>query len=143
MIIVRKNDCMGRDASPSEDFALMQNGNVICASGSKLLLLDKDASMWKELMDLASLGIQHMQRIAIEGQKFWWLMRSNNYFYQNSDQTGRTIALLHKPKRIVSTVPSITELLCDIGLDEQLVGRTKFCDSPQELVQKIPALRRH
>ncbi len=53
----------------SEDFALMQNGNVICASGSKLLLLDKDASMWKELMDLASLGIQHMQRIAIEGQK--------------------------------------------------------------------------
>ncbi|MFN8281010.1 MAG: helical backbone metal receptor [Saprospiraceae bacterium] len=66
-------------------------------------------------------------------------MRSNNYFYQNSDQTGRTIALLHKPKRIVSTVPSITELLCDIGLDEQLVGRTKFCDSPQELVQKIPA----
>lgn len=75
----------------------------------------------------------------MRAKKFWWLMSPNNYFYQNSDQTGRTVALLHKPKRIVSTVPSITELLCDIGLNEQLVGRTKFCDSPQELVQSIPA----
>lgn len=53
----------------SEDFALIQNGNVICASGSKLLLLQKDSSTWKELIDLASLGIQHMQRIAIESNK--------------------------------------------------------------------------
>jgi ABC-type Fe3+-hydroxamate transport system substrate-binding protein len=40
--------------------------------------------------------------------------------------------------RIVSLVPSITELLCDLGLAPQLVGRTGFCIHPAELVQAIP-----
>jgi ABC-type Fe3+-hydroxamate transport system substrate-binding protein len=40
--------------------------------------------------------------------------------------------------RIVSLVPSITELLCDLGLSEQLVGRTGFCIHPWETVKSIP-----
>jgi hypothetical protein len=40
--------------------------------------------------------------------------------------------------RIVSLVPSITELLCDLGLERQLVGRTGFCIHPWETVRKIP-----
>ncbi|MDR7050758.1 ABC-type Fe3+-hydroxamate transport system substrate-binding protein [Duganella sp. 3397] len=40
--------------------------------------------------------------------------------------------------RIVSLVPSITELLCDLGLAPQLVGRTGFCIHPAELVRNIP-----
>jgi ABC-type Fe3+-hydroxamate transport system substrate-binding protein len=40
--------------------------------------------------------------------------------------------------RIVSLVPSITELLCDLGLAEQLVGRTGFCIHPWETVKSIP-----
>ncbi|USX19513.1 helical backbone metal receptor [Oxalobacteraceae bacterium OTU3REALA1] len=40
--------------------------------------------------------------------------------------------------RIVSLVPSITELLCDLGLAEQLVGRTGFCIHPADIVQAIP-----
>jgi ABC-type Fe3+-hydroxamate transport system substrate-binding protein len=40
--------------------------------------------------------------------------------------------------RIVSLVPSITELLCDLGLSEQLVGRTGFCIHPWEVVRQIP-----
>lgn len=40
--------------------------------------------------------------------------------------------------RIVSLVPSITELLCDLGLAAQLVGRTGFCIHPAELVAAIP-----
>jgi len=40
--------------------------------------------------------------------------------------------------RIVSLVPSITELLCDLGLAPQLVGRTGFCIHPQERVAAIP-----
>jgi ABC-type Fe3+-hydroxamate transport system substrate-binding protein len=40
--------------------------------------------------------------------------------------------------RIVSLVPSITELLCDLGLSEQLVGRTGFCIHPWETVREIP-----
>jgi ABC-type Fe3+-hydroxamate transport system substrate-binding protein len=40
--------------------------------------------------------------------------------------------------RIVSLVPSITELLCDLGLAPQLVGRTGFCVHPAAVVAAIP-----
>jgi ABC-type Fe3+-hydroxamate transport system substrate-binding protein len=40
--------------------------------------------------------------------------------------------------RIVSLVPSLTELVCALGLGEQLVGRTGFCVHPQEVVRRIP-----
>lgn len=40
--------------------------------------------------------------------------------------------------RIVSLVPSITELLCALGLERQLVGRTGFCIHPWETVRAIP-----
>jgi hypothetical protein len=42
--------------------------------------------------------------------------------------------------RIVSLVPSITELLVDLGLAAQLVGRTHYCIHPAEAVQKIASL---
>ncbi|NVM76522.1 ABC-type Fe3+-hydroxamate transport system substrate-binding protein [Duganella sp. SG902] len=47
----------------------------------------------------------------------------------------------HQPDphaRIVSLVPSITELLCDLGLAAQVVGRTGFCIHPWDVVQAIP-----
>ena len=37
--------------------------------------------------------------------------------------------------RIVSLVPSITELLVDLGLDDELIGITKFCIHPAHLKQ--------
>jgi ABC-type Fe3+-hydroxamate transport system substrate-binding protein len=40
--------------------------------------------------------------------------------------------------RIVSLVPSITELVCDLGLSDQLVGRTGFCIHPWDTVRTIP-----
>lgn len=40
--------------------------------------------------------------------------------------------------RIVSLVPSITELLCDLGLADRIVGRTGFCIHPREIVRRIP-----
>lgn len=40
--------------------------------------------------------------------------------------------------RIVSLVPSLTELLCDLGLAPNVVGRTGFCVQPRELVKGIP-----
>ena len=40
--------------------------------------------------------------------------------------------------RIVSLVPSITELLCDLGLAAQVVGRTGFCIHPAATVAGIP-----
>ena len=42
--------------------------------------------------------------------------------------------------RIVSLVPSITELLCDLGLAAQLVGRTGFCIHPAQAVREIPKI---
>ena len=40
--------------------------------------------------------------------------------------------------RIVSLVPSITELVCELGLADQLVGRTGFCIHPGEVLKRIP-----
>ena len=40
--------------------------------------------------------------------------------------------------RIVCLVPSITELICDLGLASRLVGRTGFCIHPWETVRQIP-----
>lgn len=40
--------------------------------------------------------------------------------------------------RIVSLVPSITELICDLGLAGNLVGRTGFCVHPRETLKRIP-----
>jgi len=40
--------------------------------------------------------------------------------------------------RIVSLVPSVTELVCDLGLADRLVGRTGFCIHPWEIVRTIP-----
>lgn len=49
------------------------------------------------------------------------------------DQLHRTIHLESAPKRIVSLVPSQTELLFDLGLEEDIVGITKFCVHPTHL----------
>jgi ABC-type Fe3+-hydroxamate transport system substrate-binding protein len=49
-----------------------------------------------------------------------------------TDQTGRTIELNAIPRRIISLVPSQTELLFDLGLDQEVVGITKFCIRPAE-----------
>ena len=37
---------------------------------------------------------------------------------------------VEKPKRIISLVPSISELLFNLGLDEEVIGITKFCLHP-------------
>ena len=49
-----------------------------------------------------------------------------------TDQLGNTITINYPPKRIVSIVPSQTELLFDLGLDDQVIGITKFCIHPIE-----------
>lgn len=46
------------------------------------------------------------------------------------DQMGREVLLTKFPKRIISIVPSQTELLCDLGLNDSIVGITKFCIHP-------------
>ena len=40
--------------------------------------------------------------------------------------------------RIVCLVPSITELVCELGLADELVGRTGFCIHPWDTVRSVP-----
>lgn len=49
-----------------------------------------------------------------------------------TDQMGREIVVNFPPKRIISVVPSQTELLFDLGLDAEIIGLTKFCIHPIE-----------
>lgn len=46
------------------------------------------------------------------------------------DDVGHRIYLAKPPARVISLAPSITEMLFAIGLDEQIVGVTEFCDYP-------------
>ena len=52
------------------------------------------------------------------------------------DDLGRKLYLANPPKRIVSLAPSVTEILFAIGLNEEIVGVTEFCDFPPEALAK-------
>ena len=49
------------------------------------------------------------------------------------DQIGRKITITSTPRRIVCLVPSLTELLVDLGLEDAIVGVTKFCVHPKNI----------
>lgn len=54
-----------------------------------------------------------------------------------TDQLGRSVEV-RSTKRIISLVPSQTELLYDFGLDDEVVGLTKFCIHPKEWFHSKP-----
>ena len=54
------------------------------------------------------------------------------------DQMGREVSVTSLPQRIVSLVPSITEYLFALGLDERVVGITKFCIYPEAWFKSKP-----
>jgi len=56
------------------------------------------------------------------------------------DALGTPHAPARSEPRIVSLVPSLTELLCDLGFAANLVGRSGFCIHPRETVQRIPKM---
>lgn len=56
------------------------------------------------------------------------------------DTAGVRHAPITAPARIVSLVPSITELLFALNLSDQVVGRTHYCIHPQPAVAAIPSV---
>jgi ABC-type Fe3+-hydroxamate transport system substrate-binding protein len=50
-----------------------------------------------------------------------------------TDQMMREVRLIQPVSRIVSLVPSVTELLSDLGLDDRISGITKFCIHPAHI----------
>ncbi len=55
-----------------------------------------------------------------------------------SDQMHRPVAAPALPQRIISLVPSQTELLFDLGVEDRVVGITKFCIHPAEWFRSKP-----
>ena len=53
----------------------------------------------------------------------------------SKDQLGNEIEISFPPKRIISLVPSQTEFLFDIGLEEEVIGVTRFCIYPKVIVK--------
>ena len=54
------------------------------------------------------------------------------------DAVGVVHPVARADARIVSLVPSLTELLFALGLGAQVVGRTGFCIHPRDAVRRVP-----
>ncbi|MBN2681310.1 MAG: ABC transporter substrate-binding protein [Bacteroidales bacterium] len=52
------------------------------------------------------------------------------------DHLNRKILVNFPPKRIISLVPSISELIYDLDLDKELVGITRYCIHPGSLLKE-------
>ena len=53
--------------------------------------------------------------------------------FEGMDDRGVPIRWERPPQRIVSLVPSLTETLVDLGVEDALVGVTRFCNRPDHL----------
>ena len=62
----------------------------------------------------------------------------NTNFSRPVDAIGRAHALARADARIVSLVPSVTELLFEIGAGDRVVGRTGFCIHPKDQIKTVP-----
>ena len=60
------------------------------------------------------------------------------------DALGRRLELVPAPERIVSLVPSLTELLFSLEVGERIVGVSDYCLFPEAevAVRRMPGLRR-
>ncbi|WP_144510817.1 ABC transporter substrate-binding protein [Bacillus sp. FJAT-22090] len=55
-----------------------------------------------------------------------------------TDHTGRQVTIPVSPKRIISICPAITETLFALGLENEIIGRTKYCIFPEGIVENVP-----
>ena len=85
-----------------------------------------DIAAWPAADDGQRLGIllQAARRLAEQAPRPWPR--------RVRDALGNALLLDAPPQRIVSLVPSQTELLFDLGVGERLVGVTKFCVHPKD-----------
>ncbi|UCD72700.1 MAG: cobalamin-binding protein [Candidatus Bathyarchaeota archaeon] len=77
--------------------------------------------------------------VAIAG--VYWTIRSAKipesiYPLTVRDDIGRTVELGTEPERVVSLSPGNTEILFALGLDDQIVGVSDYCDHPAQAKEK-------
>ncbi|MFJ7827396.1 ABC transporter substrate-binding protein [Psychrobacillus sp. NPDC096623] len=53
------------------------------------------------------------------------------------DHLGRQVVIPKSPKRIISICPAITETLFSLGLEKEVIGRTKYCIFPKGAVDLV------
>ncbi|CAN5783155.1 helical backbone metal receptor [soil metagenome] len=56
------------------------------------------------------------------------------------DDRNRVVHLAGPPRRVVSLVPSDTLNVCALGAGSALVGRTDYCDLPEDIAAKVPSI---
>ncbi|HHY81391.1 MAG TPA: ABC transporter substrate-binding protein [Clostridiales bacterium] len=61
----------------------------------------------------------------------------NNTIYPVTvtDSFNREISVEEEPKKVISLSPAITEIVFALGQGDKLIGRTDFCDYPQEALE--------
>jgi iron complex transport system substrate-binding protein len=70
------------------------------------------------------------------GQSASPISPSSPTFREVTDEVGRTVRVPQPVRRIVSLAPSLTETVYALGLQDQLVGDTDFCDYPPDAQKK-------
>jgi ABC-type Fe3+-hydroxamate transport system substrate-binding protein len=56
------------------------------------------------------------------------------------DDRNRELVFPHPPRRVVSLVPSDTLTVCTLGCASALVGRTDYCELPEDIVRGLPSV---
>jgi iron complex transport system substrate-binding protein len=82
---------------------------------------------------------RRVRALVIGGVLLLWLaaaLPGAAHAYTVRDMTGREVTVAAPPRRIVSLVPSVTEILFTIGGQDRLAGVTDFCDFPAEARRK-------
>lgn len=60
--------------------------------------------------------------------------------YKITDDMGRELLFGRAPQRVVSLVPSDTYSIASLGCGSALVGRTDYCELPEDLVKTLPSV---
>lgn len=73
----------------------------------------------------------------------WYNTNSANKFSSFSvtytDNFGYESIISSAPQRIISLSPNTTEILCFLGLEDNIIGRTDYCDYPKT-ISSIPSV---
>jgi iron complex transport system substrate-binding protein len=70
-------------------------------------------------------------------------MPQTEYPVEITDSYGDVITLEAEPERVVSVAPNLTELMYKLGASDKLVGRSDYCDYPEEVseIESVGSLR--
>lgn len=90
-------------------------------------------------------GCKNSHKNQAESQLSENLINSGETIYpvKITDSYGKEITLEKEPEKVVSIAPNISEMIFELNAGRKLVGRTNYCDYPQEItsVESIGTMR--